>query len=135
MHEAGGVRPAPAHPRPTAARARDALEMATRDGARYAGIDAGVLEPGRLADLIVVDLERPHLLPLHDLESTLVYSARGSDVVVTIIDGEIVYQHGRCLRVDERSAMDETQQRADRLVARAGLRRPDPREEAAHAGD
>ncbi|MFF9456260.1 amidohydrolase family protein [Streptomyces flaveolus] len=118
---------------PTAARARDALEMATRDGARYAGIDAGVLAAGRLADLVVVDLERPHLRPLHDLESTLVYSARGSDVVVTIIDGEIVYQHGRCLRVDERAAVDEAQERAERLVARAGLHRPGTREAAARA--
>ncbi|MDJ0384569.1 amidohydrolase [Streptomyces sp. G-G2] len=106
---------------PTAARARDALEMATRDGARYAGIDAGVLQAGRLADIIVVDLERPHLRPLHDLVSTLVYSARGSDVLVTIVDGEIVHQHGRCVRVDEQSAIEDAQQRAERLILRAGI--------------
>lgn len=103
---------------PTAARARDALEMATRDGARYAGVDAGVLEAGRLADLVVVDLRRPHLRPLHDLVSTLVYAARGSDVVATIVGGEVVYQHGRCLRVDEQAAMDDAQERAERLLHR-----------------
>ncbi|RKT87540.1 5-methylthioadenosine/S-adenosylhomocysteine deaminase [Saccharopolyspora antimicrobica] len=106
---------------PTAMRAQDALDLATRDGARCAGIDAGVLEAGRLADLIVVDLDRPHLQPLHDVVSTLVYAARGSDVVVTVVDGEIVQRDGRCLRVDEASAVAEARERAELLLHRAGM--------------
>ncbi|MDA3648504.1 amidohydrolase [Saccharopolyspora indica] len=106
---------------PTAMRAQDALDLATRDGARCAGIDAGVLETGRLADLIVVDLDRPHLQPLHDVVSTLVYAARGSDVVVTVVDGEIVQRDGRCLHVDEASAVAEAQHRAELLLHRAGM--------------
>lgn len=106
---------------PTAARAEDALVLATREGARYAGIDAGVLEPGRLADIIVVDLDRPHLRPLHRAVSSLVYAARGSDVETTIVGGRIVYDKGRCLLVDEEAAMAQAQYRAERLVARAGM--------------
>jgi 5-methylthioadenosine/S-adenosylhomocysteine deaminase len=108
---------------PTAARAEDALELATREGARYAGVDAGVLEPGRLADIAVVDLDAPHLRPLHRVVSTLVYSARGGDVSMTIVGGEIVYRDGRCLRIDEAEAMDDAQRHADRLLERAGMRR------------
>lgn len=106
---------------PTVLRARDALEMATRDGARYAGVDAGRLEPGRLADVIAVDLERPHLQPVHDVESTLVYAARGSDVVLTVVDGRIVHRDGHCVHVDERAAAAEVRQRAGELLARAGV--------------
>ncbi|PXX71608.1 5-methylthioadenosine/S-adenosylhomocysteine deaminase [Nocardia tenerifensis] len=106
---------------PTAAHAEDALVLATREGAEYAGIDAGVLEPGRLADIIVVDLDRPHLRPLHRAVSSLVYSARGSDVETTIVGGQIVYDKGRCLLVDEEAAMAQAQFRAERLVARADM--------------
>ncbi|MFC9434733.1 amidohydrolase family protein [Nocardia sp. NPDC057030] len=106
---------------PTAARAEDALVLATREGAAYAGIDAGVLEPGRLADIIVVDLDRPHLRPLHRAVSSLVYSARGSDVETTIVGGQIVYHEGRCLLVDEAAVVAQAQFRAERLIARAGM--------------
>ncbi len=106
---------------PTAHRAEQALELATREGARYAGVDAEFLEPGRLADVIVVDLDQPHLRPLHKAVSSLVYSARGSDVELTIVGGEIVYQHGHCLRIDERAVMDEAQERAELLIDRAGM--------------
>ncbi|MGW8378245.1 amidohydrolase [Streptomyces sp. ODS28] len=116
---------------PTVVRAREALELATREGARHAGIDAGVLEPGRLADVIVVDLQKPHLRPLHDLESTLVYAARPSDVLTTIVDGRVVQRGGRCLYVDEGAAAEEAQHRSEELLARAGIARPLDGERAA----
>ncbi|MBF6181937.1 amidohydrolase family protein [Nocardia otitidiscaviarum] len=106
---------------PTVWSAEEALALATRQGAEFAGIDAGVLEPGRLADIIVVGVDRPHLRPLHRAVSTLVYSARGSDVETTIVDGRIVYQHGRCLLIDEDTAVAAAQSRAEQLVARAGM--------------
>ncbi|MEV6072100.1 amidohydrolase [Nocardia sp. NPDC052001] len=106
---------------PTACRAEEALELATREGAKYAGIDAGVLAPGKLADIIVVGLDRPHIQPVHNPVSSLVYSARGADVEVTIVGGRIVYQHGRCLLIDEDAAIDEARERAQQLVARAGM--------------
>jgi 5-methylthioadenosine/S-adenosylhomocysteine deaminase len=106
---------------PTSTPAEVALEMATRDGARYLGIDAGILEEGRLADVAVINLKKPHLRPLHRVVSTLAYAARGSDVAMTIVGGDVVYEDGRATRVDEAEVMAEAQARADELVERAGL--------------
>jgi 5-methylthioadenosine/S-adenosylhomocysteine deaminase len=106
---------------PTVSTVEEAFEMATREGARYLGLDAGVLAPGKLADVVVVDLERPHLRPLHRTVATLAYSARGSDVVMTIVGGEVVYEDGRCTKIDEAAVMEEAQRRAAELVARAGM--------------
>jgi 5-methylthioadenosine/S-adenosylhomocysteine deaminase len=106
---------------PTVSNAEEALELATREGARYLGMDAGVLAAGKLADIAVVDLRRPHLRPLHRTVSALAYSARGSDVVMTIVDGRIVYENGRCTFVDEDEIMAEAQIRAGELIERAGM--------------
>ncbi|NNH71324.1 amidohydrolase [Nocardia uniformis] len=106
---------------PTVWSAEEALQLATRQGAEYAGVDAGILEPGRLADIIVVDFDQPHLRPLHRAVSSLVYSARGSDVETTIVGGQIVYQHGRCLLIDEDAAIEQAQSRAERFISRAGM--------------
>ena len=108
---------------PSVSHAELALELATRDGARYAGVDAGVLETGKLADVVVVDLDRTHLRPVQRVVSTLVYSARGSDVDMTIVNGEIVYSNGQCLRVDESAAIEQAQRRAGALTSRLGLQR------------
>ena len=106
---------------PTSVRCEDALEMATREGAKLADIDAGVLAEGKLADIVVVGLDRPHLQPLHRAVSTLVYSARGSDVDFTIIGGQVVFEKGRCVLIDEAAVMIEAQRRAEELVERAGF--------------
>jgi 5-methylthioadenosine/S-adenosylhomocysteine deaminase len=108
---------------PTASRCEEALELATREGARYAGFDAGVLEPGKLADVAVVGLDKPHLKPLHRTVAVIVYSARGSDVEMTIVGGQVVYEDGRCMLVDEEEVMSEAQERAEHLVGRAGFDR------------
>ncbi len=89
----------------TAMTARHAFRMATENGARALGIDAGTLEPGKLADLAIINLERPHLMPAHDILNTLVYCAKSSDVETTIIGGEIVMRDGVIQNVDERAAM------------------------------
>jgi 5-methylthioadenosine/S-adenosylhomocysteine deaminase len=106
---------------PTAATAEEALELATREGARYLGIDAGQIAAGRLADLAVIDLQRPHLTPLHRVVSALVYSATPADVVMTIVGGEVIYENGACTRVDEAAVLAEAQARAEDVVRRAGL--------------
>lgn len=108
---------------PTESWAEEALELATRDGAKCVGIDAGQLAPGRLADMVVLELSRPHLTPLHRVVSSLVYAARGSDVVMTIVGGDVVYEDGRCTRIVEEDAMDEAQRRADELTEKAGIAR------------
>ncbi|RCG27172.1 amidohydrolase [Streptomyces diacarni] len=106
---------------PQVVTAREVLAMATREGARYAGVDAGSLVAGRLADLAVVDLTAPHLRPLHDVMSTLVYAARAGDVTTTVVGGRIVHRDGHCLSVDEQAAAAEAQERADALLRRAGI--------------
>ena len=106
---------------PTISNGEEALEMATREGARYANIDAGVLSPGKLADIIVVDMRSPHLTPRHRTVSALTYCVRGSDVAYSVIDGEVVLENGRCTMVDEEEVMLEAQDRAEDLIERAGL--------------
>lgn len=108
---------------PASARCEQALEMATRDGGAYAGLGAGTLAPGARADVAVVALDRPHLRPLHRTAAALVYSARGSDVEMTIVGGRVVFEDGRCVLVDEDALLAEAQERAERLVERAGLAR------------
>ncbi len=106
---------------PEASNAEEALELATRGGARLQGLDAGSLASGKLADVVVVDLERPHLRPRTRTVATLVYSARGSDVAMTIVNGEVIFENGRCTRVDEAAAMAEAQARSEELILRTGL--------------
>jgi 5-methylthioadenosine/S-adenosylhomocysteine deaminase len=106
---------------PVASTVEEALELATREGARYAGIDAGVLAPGRLADLAVVDLTNVHTRPVHRAVAALVYSARASDVEMTVVGGRVVFEDGRCVFVDEKELLEEADARAAELVERAGM--------------
>lgn len=79
----------------------DALRMATVNGAKALGrTDTGALVPGNVADLIALDFSRPHLLPCHDVMEHLVYSARGSDVVLTMARGKILYRDGFFSTID-----------------------------------
>ncbi len=106
---------------PTASNGEEALELATRGGARFLGADAGVLAPGKLADLAVVDLTAPNLAPVHRVVPALVYSASGADVRMTIAGGEVIYEDGRCTKVDEAAVMAEARARTVELVERAGM--------------
>jgi 5-methylthioadenosine/S-adenosylhomocysteine deaminase len=106
---------------PTESNAEEAIELATREGARILGIDAGVLASGKLADVAVVDLDRVHLQPLNRTIATLVYAARGSDVVMTIVGGEVIYENGASTRVDEGEVIAEAQARSAELIERAGI--------------
>ncbi|MEU0742933.1 amidohydrolase [Streptomyces sp. NPDC006134] len=106
---------------PASVRAEEVLELATREGARYAGTGAGELRPGAPADVAVVALDRPHLTPLHRVVPALVYAARGGDVVMTIVGGRVVFEDGRCVLVDEDALFAEVRERAEHLVRRAGF--------------
>jgi 5-methylthioadenosine/S-adenosylhomocysteine deaminase len=108
---------------PGALPARDVISMATRAGAQTLGLDdlIGSLEPGKLADLIVVDRDRPHLAPGPDPYSTLVYAARGSDVRTTIVDGQVLVDDFAPMRVDRRAVATEARRAGADLAARAGV--------------
>jgi 5-methylthioadenosine/S-adenosylhomocysteine deaminase len=100
------------------------LRMATIDGARALGLEKeiGSIEVGKRADVIVVDLNRPHSSPRpDDVVSALVYSAQPSDVRATIIDGQIVMREGKLLTLDEASVIEEANREARSLAERAGL--------------
>jgi cytosine/adenosine deaminase-related metal-dependent hydrolase len=103
--------------------ARDVLWMATRAGARTLGLEdeIGSLEPGKRADVIVVDRDRPHLAPGPDPYSTLVYAVRGSDVRTTIVDGELLVDEFAPVRVDRREIAMEARAAALALARRAEL--------------
>ena len=108
---------------PGALTARDALWMATREGARALDMDAeiGSVEVGKRADLILVDRKRPHLAPDADPWSTLVYAARGTDVRLTMVDGEILTRDFALLHVDSEEIAATARTAAAELATRAGI--------------
>jgi 5-methylthioadenosine/S-adenosylhomocysteine deaminase len=103
--------------------ARDVLWMATRAGARTLDLESeiGSIEPGKRADLIVVDRDRAHLAPGPDPYSTIVYAARGSDVRTTVVDGEVLVDDCQPLRVDRAEVVAEARLAARALASRAGV--------------
>ncbi|MFC0623860.1 amidohydrolase [Kribbella deserti] len=96
----------------------DVLRMATRGGAAAAGLGAkaGALEAGRLADIALVDLNQPHVQPVHDPRAALVYSTRASDVVTVIVDGDVVVHERRLIRLDLADIVCQAREVAPRLV-------------------
>jgi len=103
---------------PTAIPAQKALEMATVDGARSVGLDTGVIAEGKKADIIIVDMNKPHLTPRHDPISHLVYCAKGSDVSTTIVDGKILMEDYQVKIFDEAEVMARAEERAKNLMGR-----------------
>lgn len=78
-----------------ATKAERVLRMATVHGAKAMGLSkADVLAKGKYADIIMIDLHKPNLHPLHNIEDSLVYSANKSDVLMTMIGGKILYRNG-----------------------------------------
>ena len=104
---------------PAAITPADIFHAATEIGARACRVDAGTLDPGRLADVAIVDLSAPHLRPVHDVLGTLVYCARAGDVRDTIIDGQIVMRERHIRTVDEATLIEEADVVGQELYARA----------------
>ena len=106
---------------PTVTDARTAVELATRGGADYLGIEAGIIAHGKLADLIVIAVSSPHTQPINDIISMIAYSIRGSDVRMTIVGGEVIYEDGRSTKLDDQEVLNEARRRTGELLDRAGL--------------
>ncbi len=100
---------------PTVMDADTVLKMSTLEGAKALGLGdiTGSLEPGKKADLIILDTHKPHLTPMYNPASHLVYAARGSDVRTSIINGKIVMENGRLLTFDLEKAMEDINRIAD----------------------
>lgn len=94
---------------PTVMDAKTVLKMATINGAKVLGLEdrIGSIEAGKNADIIIIDMKKPHLTPVYNYYSHLVYSASGSDVVTSIIGGKIIMQERKLLHLDLTAIMHE----------------------------
>ena len=90
------------------------LMMATACGARAQGRgeETGMLKVGMNADIVLVDFSAPHLMPCHDVMNTLVFSAKGGDVAMTMVRGKILYQNGAFPTIDLKHVVEELTQYA-----------------------
>jgi len=105
---------------PTVLPASTVLRMATIDGARALRLEEsiGSLEVGKKADIILVNLEEPHLTPIHDPYANIVYSASGSDIDTVIIDGEVVMEGREVKTLDEAEILEKAEKKAQDLLSR-----------------
>lgn len=86
---------------PTAVTPTQTLRAATRGGALGQGReDCGLIKEGFKADLIVLDIDTPNMYPVHDMKNNLVYSASGTDVLLTMADGKVLYENGEYMTID-----------------------------------
>lgn len=97
--------------------AEELLRLCTLEGARALGLEGriGTLEPGKDADLCAVSLAAPHARPVHDPVSALFHAARGADVVLTAVRGEVLYRDGRVLTLDVEALGEALEEGAERL--------------------
>lgn len=100
-----------------------AFEMATLGGARTLLMQdqLGSLEPGKKADLVLHDTDRPEWRPLLNVMNQLVWSADGRGVHTVLVDGKVVVEDGHCTTVDEERLWAQAQQMGEAITARSGL--------------
>jgi 5-methylthioadenosine/S-adenosylhomocysteine deaminase len=105
---------------PTVLPAPTALKMATVNGAKVLGLEnqVGALVPGLKGDIIVIDLDQPHLTPIYDPYSHLVYAATGADVQTVLVHGRILVQDRRLLSFDLAETLARARELAGGLLAK-----------------
>jgi 5-methylthioadenosine/S-adenosylhomocysteine deaminase len=103
---------------PMAISAEQALLMATREGARCLGLGTciGSLEAGKKADIILVDFDKPHLYPRHNVVSHLVYAASFADVAAVLVDGRVLLRGGEFVQLDVAAICAEAEACARRIA-------------------
>jgi 5-methylthioadenosine/S-adenosylhomocysteine deaminase len=104
---------------PTVLPAQTVVDLATIGGATCLGVQQtlGSLEEGKTADLIIIDLKKPHLTPLHDPISHLVYATRGTDVCTTIVNGTPLMLDNEFLTIDMQETLERAEKDAQRLTS------------------
>jgi 5-methylthioadenosine/S-adenosylhomocysteine deaminase len=104
---------------PTVLPAQTVLDCATISGAACLGVQntLGSIEEGKTADVIIVDLKKPHLTPLHDPVSHIVYAARGTDVATTIVNGKPLMLNREFLTIDYEKTLQQAQTCAQELTS------------------
>ena len=93
-----------------------ALQMATRNGAKALGRATGVIQPGMIADLILLDGETPNMLPCHSVVDNLAYAASRADLRMNMARGKVIYENGDFLTLDLDRIRSEIKQYALPLV-------------------
>lgn len=94
------------------------LKLATRHGALALGFaNSGVLEVGADADLILIDMDKPHLVPRHNLAANVLYSAKGGDVDYVIVNGQVLLRKGELTTLDEEKIMRQAEKRGLEMVS------------------
>ena len=108
---------------PAALSARDVVMMATEGGAKLLGWEKemGTLDPGKRANLILVDQNSFSTIPSTDPATNVVYANTSSDVVMTIVDGKILYEDGRLTTIDEDALRTSVFKERKKLLERAGI--------------
>lgn len=103
---------------PTAVTPKQALLAATRNGALAQGReDCGLIREGFRADLIAVDIRQPNMQPVHNMLNNLVYSASGTDVLLTMADGKVLYEDGAYPTIDIEKTMFEADAAMKKILA------------------
>ncbi len=104
---------------PSVLKARDLVRMATLGGAEVLGLDKliGSIEVGKRADVAIIPLNKPHLTPIYNPYSHLVYSVSGGDVGSVIVDGRILMRDRKLLTMDEEAILKNAEKVAKRIRA------------------
>ncbi|MFN3740704.1 MAG: amidohydrolase family protein [Thermodesulfovibrionales bacterium] len=104
---------------PTVLNARTALLMATRWAAEAIGLGSttGSIEKGKKADLIICNLDKPHLTPLYDIYSHIVYAMKSSDVETVMINGKVILNQGKLKTGDEREILKKARLWQEKIKA------------------
>lgn len=102
---------------PVQVNAQQVIEMATVNGAKATGFggETGCIREGMKADLILIDTDKPHLCPVNNPLSAIVYSAQAADVDTVIIDGNIVMENRKLLTIDEEKVKFQVRQIVEKL--------------------
>ncbi|MCD6483315.1 MAG: amidohydrolase family protein [Candidatus Aenigmarchaeota archaeon] len=101
---------------PSTVDAKTVFKMATENAAKFLGIRAGKIKEGYLADLVLINLNKPHLKPLTNPISHLVYSANGSDVDTVIVNGKVVMENREVLTINEEKILSKIDKIAKKFL-------------------
>jgi 5-methylthioadenosine/S-adenosylhomocysteine deaminase len=92
------------------------IKMMTENGANAAGFgDVGKIEEGYKADIILIDINKPHICPVNDFKSSIAYSIQGGDVDTVIVNGEILMKNRVLVSMNEELIMNKVREIANRI--------------------